>query len=206
MSESLRGNALINDALGSALRSGGNALGTVPALLKRVLAEESWREFVTKREEHVRYERFADFVTTPPLKGLGSDVALVRRIVADDPETLDLLDRALQNAHGGDRKSAEINVSNIHIDSPRPAGTTRTRALRKLRTEAERGDERASELHAEVLAGRLSAHAAMVQAGYRPKTISIPVSRPERVAAYLRKHMPREALVRLVELLTKEDQ
>ena len=32
MSDQLRGNALVNDALGSALRSGGNALGTVPAL------------------------------------------------------------------------------------------------------------------------------------------------------------------------------
>ena len=45
----------------------------------------------------------------------------------------------------------------------------------------------------------------MVQAGFRPKTISVPISKPERVAAYLRKHMPREAILRLVELLTKED-
>jgi len=199
MNDQLRGNALINDALGSALRSGGSALGTVPALLKRVLAEESWREFVTKRGEHVRHERFADFVTALPLKGLGSDVALVRRIVADDPETLDLLDQALQNPVG---MNVPLSIRQGHA----PAGTTQARALRKLRTEAERGDKQAAELHAEVLAGTLSAHGAMVKAGYRPKTISIPIGRPERVAAYLRKHMPREALARLIELLTKEDE
>jgi len=199
MNDQLRGNALINDALGSALRSGGSALGTVPALLKRVLAEESWREFVTKRGEHVRHERFADFVTALPLKGLGSDVALVRRIVADDPETLDLLDQALQNPVG--------HPTSIGNNVPsRPEGNTQAKALRRLRSEAEHGDEQAAELHAEVLAGNISAHAAMVKAGYRPKTISIPIGRPERVAAYLRKHMPREALARLIELLTKEDQ
>lgn len=207
MSDQLRGNALVNDALGSALRSGSNALGTVPALLKRVLAEESWREFVTKREEHVHHERFADFVTTPPLRGLGADVDLVRRVIDHDGEALDLLDRALQNPHGGDHKSenAQINVSNVHVDPGRPAGNTRARALRKLRTEAEHGNEKAAELHAEVLADRLSAHAAMVQAGFREKTVSVPVGKPERIAKYLRKHMPREALRRLAELLTQEE-
>jgi hypothetical protein len=199
MSDQLRGNALVNDALGSALRNGGSALETAPALLKRVLAEQSWREFVTKRDEHVQHERFADFVTARPLRGLGSDLALVRRIVADDKETLDLLDQALQGRQG--QRTDLVN----NINEVRPQGTSQTQALRRLRTEAGRGNQQAAELHAEVLAGSLSAHAAMVTAGFRPKTISVPVGRPERVAAYLRKHMPREALTRLVELLTKED-
>jgi hypothetical protein len=131
----------------------------VPALLKRVLAEGSWREFVTQRGERVVHERFADFAGTPPLKGIGTDVALVRRIVADDPEALDLLDRALQNPHGGDHSKA----NNVQVA---PAGNTRERALRKLRKDA-------PELHADVLAGRLTAHAAMVQAGFRPRTFTV---------------------------------
>ena len=203
MTDRLRGNALVNDALGSALRSGDHALGTVPALLKRVLAEESWREFITKRGEHVSHARFADFVAAPPLKGLGSDIALVRRIVADDPEALDLLDRALlEGSRPGTRSDLVNNIN--EVPNVRPLGTSKTQALRRLRTQADKGDGQAAALHAEVLAGRLSAHAAMVQAGYRPKTISVPVGRPERVAAYLRKHMPKDALARLIELLTSE--
>ncbi len=214
MSDQLRGNALVNDALGSALRSGGNALGTVPALLKRVLAEESWREFVTKRDEHVHHERFADFVTARPLKGLGADIDLVHRVIEHDREALDLFDQALQKPHGGDRRSADFKIDNISLETPEderpqeapnPGGTAKRQALRKLRKEADGGNEQAAELHAEVLADRLSAHAAMIQAGFREKTVSVPVGKPERVAAYLRKHMPREALARLVELLTKED-
>jgi len=190
MSDQLRGNALVNDTLGSALRSGSSALGTVPALLKRVLAEESWREFVTKRDEHVHHERFTDFVTTPPLKGLGSDVALVRRIVGDDKETLDLLDQALQNpAH------VHPDGNNVPV---RPEGNTRTKALRRLRKDA-------PELHAEVLAGTLSAHGAMVKAGYRPRTISVPVGKPEAVARSLLKYMSADDIAKLIAVLIGKD-
>lgn len=193
-----KANNVLVETLGTSLRYGGSALSDVPDLLKRVLREDAWRQFVTRRGEHVQHERFSGFVTTPPLKGLGADIDLVRRVVAADKEALDLLDRALQNpAH------VHTDVNNINVS--RPQGTSRTQALRRLRKEADSGNVRAAELHADVLANRVSAHAAMVDAGFRPKTVSIPVSRPERVAAYLRKHMPREALARLVELLTKEE-
>lgn len=205
MSDQLRGNALVNDALGSALRSGSNALGTVPALLKRVLAEESWREFVTKRDEHVRHERFADFVAARPLKGLGADMDLVCRVIEHDKEALDLLDQALAKGNRqGERKDLVNNINEVAAPR-RPQGTSQRQALRKLRAEADRGNEKAAELHAEVLADRISAHAAMVQAGFREKTVSVPVGKPERIAKYLRKHMPREALRRLAELLTQEE-
>ena len=197
MTDQLRGNALVNDALGSALRSGSSALGTVPPLLKRVLAEESWRHFVTKRGDEVSHERFETFVTTPPLSGIGATVDIVRRVVADDMEALDLLDRALQNpvGHPG-------TVNNINVN--RPQGTSQAQAMRRLRKEADHGNEQAAKLHADVLAGQISANAAMIQGGFRPKTISVPIGRPERIAAYLRKHMARDALTRLVELLTSD--
>ena len=194
------------DALASAVRGGSESLGQVPGLLCRVLEEEAWRHFTTALGKDVQHARLADFITTPPLDGLGASVDLVKKIIAEDARTLDLLDQALRNPHGGDHRSdnAQINVNNVHVD-PRPQGNGRARAIRKLRTEADRGNVQAAALHADVLADRISPHAAMIQAGFRPKTISVPVSKPERIAAYLRKHMPREAILRLVELLTKED-
>lgn len=186
MADDLRANALINDSLGSALRSGDHALGTIPALLKRVLADETWREFVTKRGEHVQHARFADFVTTKPLSGLGSDVALVQRIVADDKETLDLLDQALQSPVGVHRDTDNISISKH--------GTSAAGALRRLRKDA-------PELHADVLAGRLSAHGAMVRAGFRPKTVTVPVTRPEAVARSLLKYMTADDIAQLIAVL-----
>lgn len=187
-----KGNAVLVEALGSALRRGGNALEDVPDLLKRVLAEESWREFITPRGELVQHERFVDFVTTAPTRGIGASVDLVRRIVGSDTEALDLLDQALQNAPHVHTPRPDVDISNV-----RPTGTTQAAALRRLRKDA-------PSLHTEVLAGRLSAHAAMVQAGFRPKTISVPVSRPESIAAALRKHLGPDDIAHLIRLLLGE--
>lgn len=185
-----KANAVLVDALGSALQRGGHALGTVPELLKRVLAEESWREFVTQRGERVEHSRFAEFVTTPPLRGLGATADLVKRVVADDPEAVDLLDQALSNPVGRPEKN------NI-VQDKAPQGNRADRALRKLRADA-------PELHSEVLAGNLTAHGAMVKAGFRVRTITV---RPdaESAARTLRKHMTAEQLAELARLLADQE-
>ena len=195
----VRNRHLVED-LGGALRSGQHGLATVPGLLKRVLREESWREFTTQRGEYVRHERFADFVTTPPLKGIGASMDLLRRIVADDTEALDLLDQALQNPPGGSSKIV-LTVDNINNENDlgalRRTGTSKDYALRKLRKDA-------PELHAEVLAGRLSAHAAMVKAGFRPPTFTIRADSPQSIAATLRRRLPPDQLAELARLLLED--
>lgn len=188
MTGPLRARGSVVDALSSALERGGHGLSNVPVLLHRLLSEESWREFETLRGEVVSYERFADFVATPPLKGLGTDIDLVRRIVKDAPETLDLLDQALQSSTG--RPPESVSIRNTF----RPVGTTQAAALRRLRKDA-------PELHAEVLAGRLSAHAAMVKAGFRHRTVSVPVDQPEAVAKALRRNLSPEDLAAVAQLL-----
>lgn len=191
-----KGNAVLVEALGSSLRYGGSALEDVPALFKRLMAEEAWREFVTPRGKVVHHERFASFLATPPTEGIGASVELFRRIIADDPEALDLFDRAMQRKDGGDRRSADFSVDNINAE-PRPTGTSKDYALRKLRKDA-------PELHAEVLAGNLSAHAAMVKAGFRRKTRTIRLDDADSAAKTIRKHMPLEARQRLARLLLEE--
>ena len=178
------------DALGSALRYGGAALGDVPDLLKRVLRTQVWREFTTQRREHVCHERFADFVTTQPLAGLGSDVDLIRRIVAGDPEA----EKALRDAL---KERTDPTYSGNNITRVTVTGTTRAYALQRLERDA-------PELHAQVLAGELTAHAAMVKAGFRPHTFTV---RPEPTSAArtLRKHMTPEQCAELARLLTGEN-
>jgi hypothetical protein len=187
----LRGNAILVDALGSALRRGDHAFDAVPGLLKRVLAEESWREFITLREEHVVHARFADFVVARPLRGIGASLDLVRRIIADDAEALDLFDRAVQEPVGANQHTQ--GVDNINT-LPRSTGTSREQALRRLRKDA-------PELHADVLAGILKPHAAMVKAGLRPPTATIRIDSPEAIAAALRRRLAPEMLAAVAALL-----
>jgi hypothetical protein len=196
----LRGNFHLVNSLRSALHKGEHGLSTVPGLLKRVLVEGSWREFVTERGEHIQHERFVEFVTAAPMKGIGATVRFVQKVVdsiedkAERAEVQDLLDRALQNPVGGS-DMISLNEDNIHDenDLERPSGTSRDRALRKLRVDA-------PDLHAEVLAGKLSAHRAMVEAGFRPRTFTL---RPEPVSAArtLRKYLTPDQLTELARLL-----
>jgi len=183
----LRQRATLVEALSSSLAHGGTALGTVPKALRRLLEEDAWREFTTSRGEHVEHQRFADFVMTPPLKGLGADIALVQRIAAEDTITADLLDQALQNPHA---------LHNIQVKAP--TGTSKARALRRLRKDA-------PELHADVLADRITAHAAMVKAGFLPRTGTVRYDDPESAAQSLRKHMSPDTRRALARLLLEDD-
>jgi hypothetical protein len=194
----LKSNATIVDALGSSLRSGGNALGTVPDLLKRVLKEGMWREFVTQRGEHVQHERFSDFVVDKPLRGIGASVDLVRRIVENDPEVLDLLDQALQNRPGRPSKTGVIHPSKDGEGSLEKPGDKprdrRDKHLRRLRVEF-------PELHADVLAGQITVRAAAIQAGIYPNRASVNLDDASSTAQTLRSQATPEFLAELALLL-----
>jgi hypothetical protein len=198
MSTDPRANNVLVEALATSLQHGGSALGDIPELLKRVILEGSWQEFVTRRGEHVEHRRFADFVERAPLGGLGATADLLYDICREQ-ETVDLLDKAFGRKRRSDRVKVTGNVDNVHDngDQARPTGNSARYALRKLRKDA-------PELHADVLAGRLSAHAAMVKAGFRPRTVSVPFAHPDAVAAVLRKHMTAEGLAELIRLLAGE--
>jgi len=194
----LKKNANLVEALGSSLRSGDHGLKAVPGLVKRVLAEDAWRSFVTQRGELVEYDHFEEFVATPPLKGLGASLDLVRTLVRDDPLALDLFDQATRSAHGGDRHSDAFKLDDIKLEGSQmaaPTGTSREAGLRRLRKDR-------PDLHAEVLAGALSTHAAMVKAGFRRRALTVPVDTPENMARALRRNLPPEAVTELAKLLT----
>jgi hypothetical protein len=187
--------SILVQSLGSAIHHGGAHLSNVPEMLKRVLKDGMWREFTTPLRQVVRYERFEEFVVTPPTKGLGASVDLVRRMVEHDNEARDMLDQALQRPNGGDRKTESAAIRFNIVKSGPPMGNAKEHALRKLRTFA-------PELHAEVLQGRLSAHAAMVQAGYRKRTASVPLN-PTDAAATLRRLFTDQQWQEFAELVAK---
>lgn len=193
-----KANAALVEALGSALREGEHGLKTGPALLVRVLREESWRSFVTQRGEQVEHQAFEQFVTTPPLKGLGASMRLIEKMIesiegkGERAEAQDLLDQAVQTQHGGDRSK----LDNIQL-AGYPSGTSKEAGLRRLRKDR-------PDLHAEVLAGALSTHAAMVKAGFWRKKITVPVDTPQNAARALRRNLTPEAVEELARLLVAE--
>lgn len=130
-----------------------------------------------------KHDSFESFVTTPPLEGLGTTVRHLRNICRDDPEALDTIDRVTVQ-HGKNQHTKSKDHDNIIVHDKPSQGTSREYALRRLRKDR-------PDLHERVLSGELSAHAAMVEAGFRKKPD------PFRVASNGLKKLSRSELLRL---------
>ena len=73
-------------------------------------------------------------------------------------------------------------------------GTSRAYALRRLHRDA-------PELYAEVVAGRISPHGAMVKAGYRAKRFTIRADDPDSIVTTLQRQLPPDVLAAVAEQL-----
>jgi hypothetical protein len=176
------------------LLHGGRDLQTLPRLLCRLLEGDLWRERVIpqsgQRQDYGEKE-FDRFVSEPLPEGLGSDVDTLRRLcnAAGPPEgtqALDLIDAKSQRPRG--RPGTNGNI--VTILEGRPEGNTRQKALRRLRKDR-------PDLHDRVLAGELSPNAAMREAGFRRRVLSMPLE-PQALAKTLRRHLDAEQLAELV--------
>lgn len=169
-------------------------LENLGVFITRIVEKGLWDAVWLKNNGRiVEFDSFEEYATTKTPDGLGTTIQHLKNACRDDPKALDAIDKATQRGRGN---QAGVNqytkpeesgiVSNIHnstslgdqlnksnsaslpsghagpssAGTERPAGTTRDAALRRLRKDRE-------DLHARVLAGDMSAHAAMVQAGFR---------------------------------------
>jgi hypothetical protein len=196
---------VVIEGLRKSLVEGEHGLKGVPALTKRVISEGLWRERIVRATgEIVRFDSFAQFVHALPPQGLGADVAMLQRLCEGHEDILGLIDQEIQRPAGGANNpygragkpyEVEINVDNINVDSTnqRPDGTSRQAALRRLRKDR-------PDLLERVTGGELSPHAAMLEAGFRRKTISVPLD-PELAAHALARHFTDDQIDALIAAL-----
>jgi hypothetical protein len=98
----------------------------------------------------------------------------------------------------GRPSNADRNTNNISISGERSVGTGRTYTVRRLRRDR-------PDLAGRVDRGELSANAAAIQAGFRNRTITVPIARPDAVARSLLKYMTPDDIAQLIAaLLGKE--
>lgn len=167
-------------------------LSCLPAFLVELLETGAWMSFRTPTGAVLTYSpgEFERFTTTPPTGGLGASIPLVKSLLSRSEQpvkALDLLDRAVQ--HGAGRPPRTVD----NINGSRPGGTSKAGALRRLRKDR-------PDLHDRVLAGEMSPHAAMVQAGFRRRTFTVPHD-PEAIARVLRRRLDADDLADLVKRL-----
>ena len=119
----------------------------------------------------------------------------LKKLFSDDAAVLTRLDEAVQRKWGGDHTGSKID--NINVDRV-PDGTSKQAALRRLRKDR-------PDLHQKVLDGDLSAHAAMLDAGFRRKSITVTDSNPFTAATAIRKTFGHAFAQALAEALTRDN-
>lgn len=151
-------------SLQESLAEGKHGLDAVPKLIKRIIRDELWRSFYCKPVlAQIEFATFEKYVVDDLPTGLGTTVQMLKNICRDDDEALSLIDKATQRKAGdwNTHPEPDVIVDNVN-NNIRPTGNTKDAALRRLRKDR-------ADLHEKVIAGEISAHAAMIDAGFRKK-------------------------------------
>lgn len=153
---------------------------------------EEWRQAEQVLEELVKTRAWQ---VIPPEQPYGTlNKMLKAEIGLDERSIKDLIRKARLPDHGGDRKSAEFQANNVSLKTD--CGNSETYTVRRLRRDR-------PDLADRVERGELSAHQAAISAGFRRRTMSIPVDDAERAFRRLAgdKGMDREQLILLAKFL-----
>jgi hypothetical protein len=126
-----------------------------PSLLKKVIAERAWERRVC-RGKVVELSGLRELITAKPVEGWGEDPSKVEAVIRDDPEALAAFREAMK--HQGERTDLVDNVNEV---MDRPDGNSRAYSIARVQRECD------PETVAAVMAGEMSANAALVKAGVR---------------------------------------
>ena len=109
---------------------------------------------------------------------------------------VDALDRATQG-----KPSVHIGaaVDNVNSSAARPTGNSEAATVRRLRKDR-------PDLHAQYLANEISANAAAIQAGFKPKTFTVRADRAESIVGTLRRQLDPEVLAMVIKLFAADTQ
>lgn len=194
----LRANQSLHESLVHMVHRGETGLKEVPALLLKIIQEDAWRErYVPQLEKVVTFEKFIDYVTTPPLAGMNVTTTILRAICRDHPEARSALEEALTdkpgNRQGRNQYTSGIVVNHYNSKKRDNAGQ-RIVTLRRHHPE----------LHEKVVKGEMTIHQAAIQAGLYPKRLSVNAQNPESGAMSILRNCGVEYAQAFIEALARE--
>jgi len=172
-------------------------LKDVPRILSGVIERQAWKRWRWIGNEFTA-STIDDYCTMHPPRGLGASVDLVRRLLADYPDVLerfdrerdgeavtllDVIDKENRRDPGSHGKGRPLDLDNkkdgVQVYRA-PTGNKAAAALRRLHKDR-------PDIHQRVLAGELSPHAGMIEAGFRKPRASRKTSPLEKIIKLLPK-------------------
>ena len=135
-------NDTIARALSQDIADGDAALGSVPGLLRRVINENMWQERVLpENSQLVTFQHFTDFVTAPPLEGLGTTREVIEALCKQDDAILQQMRQLFEediptaNRNGTNRYTSSPDTSGLETDN-KGYGNSREYRLARLKRDA----------------------------------------------------------------------
>jgi hypothetical protein len=171
---------------------GETAFSVVPIGLARVIRERLWEQCTDK--QGAPFQSFEAFAAHKLWWGLESSIDDLLAYCRKTPDVQALIRREIGavEEQPRDERGHFTRSDNIRTDY----GTAATYTLRRLKRDR-------PDLAERVIVGELTAHAAAIEAGFRRRTISVPLD-VESAARALRRHFRSEEISRLVERLAPE--
>ena len=155
-------NGLMVESLQFFLAEGEHGLKQLGPAIKKILQEEAWKyRIVSQTRKEAVFNSFTEFVVAEQPEGLGADIDTVKRLIKDDPVAGSMFEAATQGKNGRPAKTSYI-IQGLSA----PKGTSSQAALRRLRKQR-------PDLLEQVKNGKLSPHAAAIEAGWRKRMIQL---------------------------------
>lgn len=153
--------------------------------------DERWRVSEAVLDELIKVRAWKVIPSESPYGTL--DEMLKEEVGLDADAIRQRIEEVRLADHGGDRHSPSFQADNIRLKDS--YGTGETYIVRRLKRDH-------PDLAQQVLDGKVSAHAAGIEAGFVPRTATVPIDDPARLAATLRRRLAPDTLAALVKLLT----
>lgn len=179
-------------SLQQAIGHGGKEVfDVVPGTLRNVLLDRAWADRKDRNGQPFRsFEAFATHMLWQGLESSISDLLLYCRNRSDVAE---LIRREVGAADTPSEAGAKGGKGNKAVDSIKSlGGTDPTYTLRRLKRDH-------PELAEKVVAGKLSAHAAAIEAGFRQPTFAVSAADPDAAVAALIRKFGRAAVLTAIE-------
>jgi 2-oxo-4-hydroxy-4-carboxy--5-ureidoimidazoline (OHCU) decarboxylase len=182
-------------SLQQAIGHGGDQVFDVaPRVLRRVLEDRAWAD--RKDKDGEPFGSFEAFATHILWQGLESSISDLLLYCRKHPEVAELIRREVGAAaeHGTNQHTAG-GVNNVNSKG----GNNPAYALRRLKRDH-------PELAEKVVAGKLSAHAAAIEAGFRKRMLAVPADDPHAAITALFRHFGVDRVVEAANrVLDKKD-
>lgn len=206
-------------ALADAVQRGGRSLGSVPGLLRRVIEENMWQQRDIGDRE-IALNEFREFVALPYPEGLGTTIETLELLCQTEPDIMDFLSEAKRGKPGRPLKADpnreyKVNArghvvkteTHNNIMGYRQGDSTEY-AFNRLRDEGYNADgtvkdARVAKIQKRVVAGEISPNRGMIEAGFKPKKVSINMESANSAARTILKYMEPDEIRQLIDYLSQ---